>query len=319
MPIRVATYNTFFHSQAFQSDGMIETKKRELRVSRKGETGGRAGIHHPKGLPRGRARPSGGARPLPAWPFGRWVPNVRSPASPVQADCGVLKMNVDVVCLQELSRDWQDFVSVSCFGEGWTTHNETCMNVLTAIRASAVSDVTAESIACFSDLVGSWCKHRCWRRALETVFVCKRSGRLMSVVNLHVISGSEDNTVKSSVVPGTTPQERERFKSMALKNTLVQAHYRLDARVDQSTERLPGVLIVACDMNLDRAAVGACLSEVWTQTNQALTGISGFGTDDRDWIISNVVAMEYIHQHQASGHRTPQSCRRQVVKGDRPD
>ena len=145
------------------------------------------------------------------------------------------------------------------------------------VRASAVSDVTAESIDCFSDLVDSWSKHRYWRRALETAFVCKRSGRLMSVVNLHVISGSEDNTVKSSVVPGTTPQERERFKSMALQNTLVQAHYRLGARVDQSTERLPGVFIVAGDMNLDTAAVRACLSEVASETNQTLVGMSSFG------------------------------------------
>ena len=82
-PIRVATYNVgASQEQAFQSDTKIGGFKRTLLVSSEGETGGRAGIHHPKGLPRGRAHPSGGARPLPAWPFGRWVPNVRSPASP---------------------------------------------------------------------------------------------------------------------------------------------------------------------------------------------------------------------------------------------
>ena len=78
-PIRVATYNVgASQDEAFRSSGKLEFFKTKLRVSSKGETGGRAGIHHPKGLPRGRAHPSGGARPLPAWPFGRWVPNVRS-------------------------------------------------------------------------------------------------------------------------------------------------------------------------------------------------------------------------------------------------
>ena len=78
-PIRVATYNVgASQDEAFQSIGKLDGLKQKLVVNTKGETGGRAGIHHPKGLPRGRAHPSGGARPLPAWPFGRWVPNVRS-------------------------------------------------------------------------------------------------------------------------------------------------------------------------------------------------------------------------------------------------
>ena len=77
--IKVATYNVgASQDDAFQSFGQLPGFKKKLKVSSKGETGGRACIHHPKGLPRGRAHPSGGARPLPAWPFGRWVPNVRS-------------------------------------------------------------------------------------------------------------------------------------------------------------------------------------------------------------------------------------------------
>ena len=75
----VATYNVGASQEiSFQSHGKVEPFKTKLMVSSKGETGGRACIHHPKGLPRGRAHPSGGARPLLAWPFGRWVPNVRS-------------------------------------------------------------------------------------------------------------------------------------------------------------------------------------------------------------------------------------------------
>ena len=77
-PIKVATYNVgASQADAFLSSEKMAAFKEKLQVSSKGETGGRAGIHHPKGLPRGRAHPSGGARPLPAWPFGRWVP-VRS-------------------------------------------------------------------------------------------------------------------------------------------------------------------------------------------------------------------------------------------------
>ena len=77
--IRVATYNVgASQDDAFTSSSKLEGFKKKLKESSKGETGGRACIHHPKGFPRGRAHPSGGARPLPAWPFGRWVPNVRS-------------------------------------------------------------------------------------------------------------------------------------------------------------------------------------------------------------------------------------------------
>ena len=77
--IKVATYNVGASQDiSFTAPGKMEPFKLKLVVSSKGETGGRACIHHPKGLPRGRAHPSGGARPLPAWPFGRWVPNVRS-------------------------------------------------------------------------------------------------------------------------------------------------------------------------------------------------------------------------------------------------
>ena len=77
--VKVASYNVgASQEEAFQNPCKLEGFKMKLKVSSKGETGGRACIHHPKGLPRGRAHPSGGARPLPAWPFGRWVPNVRS-------------------------------------------------------------------------------------------------------------------------------------------------------------------------------------------------------------------------------------------------
>ena len=63
----VATYNVgASQDDAFQSGSKMEGFKTKLMVSSKGETGGRACIHHPKGLPRGRAHPSGGARPLPA-------------------------------------------------------------------------------------------------------------------------------------------------------------------------------------------------------------------------------------------------------------
>ena len=77
--IKVATYNVGASQEiSFTAPGKMADFKTKLMVSSKCETGGRACIHHPKGLPRGRAHPSGGARPLPAWPFGRWVPNVSS-------------------------------------------------------------------------------------------------------------------------------------------------------------------------------------------------------------------------------------------------
>ena len=136
-------------------------------------------------------------------------------------------MSVDVVCFQELSAYWRTFLSQECFGVGWTKMFDTSMNVLTAIRTSAVTGMIAESILCFPDPADRTSKHRWWRRALETAFLCSRSGRLMSVVNLHIISGSRDDEKKSSVVPGDNSAARERFKMLAFKNTLVQAHKRL--------------------------------------------------------------------------------------------
>ena len=150
--IRVATYNVgASQDDAFQKSSKLEPFKKKLEVSSKGETGGRACIHHPNGFPRGRAHPSGGARPLPAWPFGRWV-LMSDPAS-VQVECAALMRSVDVMCFQELSRVWREYVSKMCLQVGWTTHIDEPMNVLTAIRTSAVRDVTAAVIACFPDPV----------------------------------------------------------------------------------------------------------------------------------------------------------------------
>ena len=60
----VATYNVGASQDvAFQSGSKMEGFKQKLRVSSKGETGGRACIHHPKGLP--RPGPSVGRGPAP--------------------------------------------------------------------------------------------------------------------------------------------------------------------------------------------------------------------------------------------------------------
>ena len=52
---------------------------------------------------------------------------------------------------------------------------------------------------------------------------------------------------------------------------------------------------MAGDMNLDTAAVRACLSEVASETNQTLIGMHPCGVSDRHWILSNAVAMEGIN------------------------
>ena len=188
------------------------------------------------------------------------------------------------MCFQELSAMWREYVTKMCLNTGWTTHSDETMNTLTAIRNSAVKDVIADSIYCFPLLVDRTNKHRGWRRALETKFVCRRSGQRMSVVNLHIISGTAQTDHASSKVPGCSKEARERFKSLALRNTLVQAHARLGA----------GVLIVAGDMNLKKDPVLACLSEFASQTNHTLVGMCP-DRGGRDWIVSNVAAMESIY------------------------
>ena len=214
------------------------------------------------------------------------------PASPVQVECTTFMRTVDVVCFQELSQFWRQFESEMWIEVGWTTHMDETMNVLTAIRTSAVSDVIAARIACFPDPVDEKSKHRRWRQALETMFKCNRSGRMISVVNLHIISGCHEGPSKSSNIPGKTSQSREKFKSQALKNTLTQAHERLATRLGQTNAR--GVVIVAGDMNLGTEAVQLCLAEVASQTNQAMIGLTSSGKGDRDWILSNVATMENL-------------------------
>ena len=213
------------------------------------------------------------------------------PASPVQADCARFQRLVDVVCFQELSKFWRQFVSKECFEVGWTTHIDETMNVLTAIRTSAVGNVTADAIDCFPDPLDKKNRHRGWRRALETVFLCRVSGRQMSVVNLHIISGTHHSNHKSSRIPGETKAQRLKFKSQALMNTVRQANERLAKKVGQD-ER--GVLIVTGDMNLDTLAVQAVLLEFASFTNQALVGMNLGGPSGRDWIVSNAAAMEAI-------------------------
>ena len=90
------------------------------------------------------------------------------------------------MCFQELSALWREYVSKMCLKIGWTTYSDETMNTLTAIRNSAVKDVIADSIYCFPLLVDRTNKHRGWRRALETVFVCRRSGQRMSVLGTAV-------------------------------------------------------------------------------------------------------------------------------------
>ena len=63
---------------------------------------------------------------------------------------------------------------------------------------------------------------------------------------------------------------------------------------------------MAGDMNLDTQAVQACLSEVASETNQTMVGMTSSGSSDRDWIVSNVAEMEGIHMQNItpvdSGH-----------------
>ena len=62
------------------------------------------------------------------------------------------------------------------------------------------------------------------------------------------------------------------------------------------SSKVTGVLIVAGDMNLGTEAVLTCLSEVASQTNQTLVGMTAPGSKaDRDWVLSNVAAMTGIH------------------------
>ena len=115
---------------------------------------------------------------------------------------------------------------------------------------------------------------------------------------------------KSSVVPGDNSAARERFKMLAFKNTLVQAHKRLGGMercIAGSVSNMTGrVLKMAGDMNLGTQAVQACLSEVASETNQTMVCMSSSSSSDHDWIVSNVAEMEGIHMQNItpvdSGH-----------------
>ena len=46
--------------------------------------------------------------------------------------------------------------------------------------------------------------------------------RKVVVANVHIISGTESNPQRTAVVPGNSPEARERFKITALLNVLQQ-------------------------------------------------------------------------------------------------
>ncbi len=163
------------------------------------------------------------------------------------------------------------YVTDSCLDSQWVAHRDSSANVMTAIRDTAAAEISHDTIDCFSESADRRVKTKYWRRALETVFYCKRTGRLTSVVNLHIISGSAESMLRSSVVPGKTASAREQFKVTAMKNVMIQAQRRVD---EKSRGRQPGSFILAGDMNLDTNAVLGCLSEVASETNQAYVGRS---------------------------------------------
>ena len=186
--------------------------------------------------------------------------------------------HVDAVCFQEVSEAWMKHISDECFDTNWQTHTDTVTNVLTALRTTFISEPKSQIIFCFPESGDRRNRHRYWRRALELTFTCLRTGRIVSLVNLHIIAGSLDNSLRSSVIPGNSLGARERFKITALKHTMIQACERLREQVRLADSSMSGLMIVAGDMNLDTAAVSGCLSEVAGETNQAYAGRSAAGS-----------------------------------------
>lgn len=194
----------------------------------------------------------------------------------LKADCATLMRHVDAICFQELSETWRAFIHVECLTEHWKTFSDTT-NVMTALRINGhgeygyVEDIESVRLACFPDPADRRNRHRYWRAAVETSFVLchpnARRHRRVILVNLHIVSGTAETSLKSSVVPGRTPEARQRFKVTALKNVLTQAHENAAGWQD-------GLLIVAGDMNLGTTAVQACLSEVAAETSQTFHGCS---------------------------------------------
>ena len=194
---------------------------------------------------------------------------------------------VNVICFQEVSLAWYHFLAKECL-EGWFVTREVATCVVTAVHKPMVDmeqDVPYQTWTanCFTEPGDNKNKHRYWRKALMFRFQCPESRRTVVIANLHIISGEYDTQLRSSVVPGNSPEARERFKITALRNILMRVDEDLIGvrPAPAKSQGEPGIMIVAGDMNLSLAAVNTALPEATTLLQHPYIGRSVSGNRGR--------------------------------------
>ena len=98
--------------------------------------------------------------------------------------------------------------------------------------------------------------------------------RKVVVANVHIISGTESNPKRTAVVPGTSPEARERFKMTAALNVLLQcqAEIQADLALATSQGRAGPVAFVCGDFNLRPPSMKTALSGAVSYTGATFVG-----------------------------------------------
>ncbi len=207
---------------------------------------------------------------------------------------------VHVLCLQEVSRKWEDEIVQKILPSGWKSacagDPANCM--ITWHGASWKTCMNQSNEFLFPE--DSKNVYRNWRTLLRVTLEAKDETKFI-IGNVHVVSGSAVTKhrgiiTENHTIPGKTREKREEFKQKCVQNALEQvltmglegengpdSNYR--TRVDDKT-----VLVLAGDFNLLPPSFKQAIEEATSEEIQAMNvvGLSSTkGPGQRDWIISN--------------------------------
>lgn len=161
-----------------------------------------------------------------------------------------------IMCFQELNERWTEEVAVF-LGDAWEVESNPDCKLVTAISKSIMRDAAEHAhLKVFPNNGDATSKHRHWRRALCSKFVCNTTMMTVVVANVHTIAGSRDDDSISSHIPGKDPETRSRFKATALRNVIVQAYEALSGTSPASPPGGEG----SCSLSATRISQG----RLWT-------------------------------------------------------
>jgi hypothetical protein len=201
---------------------------------------------------------------------------------------------IHVLCLQEMSRNWEERIIMMILPEGWKT---TCAsNCMIAYHGPSWKTIEQSNHLVFPDDAKN--VYRCWRSYLRITLEAKDETKFI-IGNLHVVSGSaitkvRDIITENHAIPGKTKEKREQFKQKCLQTVLehmLTAGHKEDPAAPQGPLKDKIVLVLAGDFNLLPDSFRQAMKEATSKEIKDMCAV-GLSSNkgkagQRDWIICN--------------------------------